>query len=205
MIGLGTPWDGLSLQNPRWRETEPREGLAKRLRFPFLRHPSDPRPRPLVIVQVASGRAACNKVVVPGLIDSGCSHVIGPRTLLEAMGLRFDKGLIRAAHRGLGGETGPARQHQLHLTVLGPEAGEQLIAPAPGADEPKAASEPKAEPTPPGRQAVRARAAFGPFYVDGHFQEGDLPFLLLGQSDFLRRFGLHLYPKYGFFELEWLP
>jgi hypothetical protein len=163
--------------NPDWRSATPTDHGGKRWRFPFLLLGADPQPRPLLWVRLAAAASPRARLYVPALLDTGAHTSLGPRSLCEDMGLDFASGRLCSASTGIAGQSHAVRSHDTILSVL--------------------------EPTdmhPDGECA-----AFGPMMLPVRFVDASMPYLLLGQADFLCRFSLAMIPRLGYFELEWLP
>lgn len=131
--------------------------------FPFVRFHSVRTKRPLVWLFIENPHDENNRGFrFPALIDTGADRSVAPVKLCGILGHTFDKGFSQSHAGGIGNGRICSYQHSARITVLATPKNEL----APRLDE----------------------AVFPPFAMDLGFIEQDIPFVLLGQSDFLQLF-----------------
>lgn len=119
-------------------------------------------------------QAGGRRAVMPAVIDTGAHATLAPVRLCEELGLAVSSGRACPVTRGIGGDAGTVYAHTVNLGVLAPCATD--------ADD----------------------LVFGPMRIPVQVTSEPLPFLLLGQADFLSRFAFRQVPRLGYFTLEWL-
>ena len=132
-------------------------------RFPFLRlRPGHPT-RPLLWVYLENLHAdGFESAAYPALLDTGADSSLAPRYICEKLGHIFDAGTEPSTAGGVGAGRLQTFKHMARITVLAtPESGEP-----PGAGD----------------------ALFSPIEFPLTCVDQFLPFILLGQADFLNLF-----------------
>ncbi len=132
--------------------------------FPFIRLRENDTPKPIVWVLLTNAHKPSRSLICPALTDTGADCTTVPHTLCRLLGHVFAKGTQPSLAYGVGKKPVRAFSHSSILTVLQPS--------------------PTLTPNP-------SKKAFGPLSLTIEFIEQDLPFLLLGQEDFLEHFAYH--------------
>lgn len=131
--------------------------------FPFLRVHNTPVKRPIVWLFIENPHDEKNPGFrFPALIDTGADRSVVPHRLCRVLGHKFDAGFSPSHAGGIGKGRIRTFTHSARVTVLAtPDTGR-----APKHDD----------------------IVFFPIEMRLGFVEQDLPFALLGQSDFLQFF-----------------
>jgi hypothetical protein len=121
-----------------------------------------------------------DKTVAPiqftALIDTGAAKTVIPYSVCKVLGHIFEKGTTSSNVSGVGAGTVRTFLHATRLTVLNPVSNDRIV---------------KAD-----------NRAFDPIEISLEFIEQKLPFILLGQRDFLRMFKYCQDGNAGWFSLE---
>ncbi len=147
------------------------------VRFPFIGLHASPALRPVLWLALDNLHGALDEdILFPALVDTGASASVAPRALCEKLGHVFEAGTSPSSASGIG--AGPLRtfKHATKLTVLA---------------TPKKGGKPD-----------RNDTVFFPLELPLSCIEQDLPFVLLGQSDFLNLFEYAQNRPEGWFSLR---
>ncbi len=135
----------------------------KRVIFPFLSLSKASTKRPLVWLFLENPHNPENKGLrFPALIDTGADRSVVPHYMCKELGHDFDAGYSPSTIGGIGNGRFKTVTHSVRLTIL--------------------------ETPPNGRLPKVDDAVFFPIDMQMGFVEQKLPFILLGQSDFLHLF-----------------
>jgi hypothetical protein len=146
------------------------------VRFPFFRLSRGASIRPLLWVCLENSHRTGFAGVFPALVDTGADATLAPRRFCERLGHVFSAGTDPNTAGGVGDGRKPTFKHVSRLTVLAPSL--------------------------PNRPFCVGGALFPPVELALTFMDQPLPFILLGQADFLRR---HVYAQdcdEGWFSLQ---
>ena len=130
--------------------------------------------QPIVRVRLANPRdASVAPVEVRALIDTGAYASAIPASLCQLLGHSFENGTLESSVRGIGNGAIRSFVHSMKFTVLYPEEA-----------------------------GVEIPRTFEPIEFQCQFIEQSLPYILLGQRDFLRAFRYAQDGHTGWFSLE---
>ena len=130
--------------------------------------------RPIVWILLENPHdASIEPIQVRALVDMGADASLIPSYLCQALGHSFEEGLSESSASGISGEALRTFAHSTKLTVLFPTESD--------ADTPQ---------------------TFDPIEFPCEFADQSLPFVLLGQQDFLRMFRYTQDGRAGWFSLE---
>ena len=131
--------------------------------FPFVRFHAIRIKRPLIWLFIENPHDESNRGFrCPALIDTGADRSVAPIKLCPVLGHAFEQGLSESQAGGIGKGRIRSFLHSARITVLA---------------------------TPKNERAPKHDAAvFSPIDMELGFVEQDLPFVLLGQADFLQLF-----------------
>lgn len=148
---------------------------ARSVRFEFSRLWPGGESRPLVWARIVNAHDPKRIQFVPALIDTGADRSAAPVGLCAELGHAFESGNQRPDASGVGNGAVRSFAHGCLLSILN-VSGDGLPDPQ--------------------------DTLFGPFQMSLEFIDQDLPFILLGQSDFLEHFGYRQTRADGWFSLR---
>ena len=147
------------------------------VKFPFFPVPGGHIKRPLAWLYLENlhdpGGAGFRH---PALVDTGADRSVVPRDLCKHLGHVFEAGTSPSTTGGVGAGRPKTFRHATRITVLSPSNGSWM----PGVDN----------------------AVFFPLEFPLSFIDQDLPFILLGQADFLNLFEYAQNRPEGWFSLR---
>jgi hypothetical protein len=133
------------------------------VRFQFRRQMGAPCRRPLVWLSVENGHdPGAETVRWPALLDTGADSTMAPRSLCPGAGHVFEAGTSPSFASGVGAGKPRTFQHAMRINVLAPTRRGVI---------------------PPAGDTVFSPSDLSVTCIDQH-----LPFILLGQADFLKLF-----------------